>query len=189
MKKILLLSAVMLLGLTTSAQETEEIQTLFGGGTRISGFGGPFMTFGTINSDFAHMMGGGGGVILGNYFLGGYGLGLTNYIDAGGTRMGFGHGGFWTGYSFFGNRAVHPAVSTLIGWGGLTMEDGLNPPYQSDNVFVVSPVIELEMNFLRFFRMCVGANYTFVTGVNTPGLTDGDFNSPGAFISFKFGWF
>jgi hypothetical protein len=186
MKKMIVLFAAILSGLSLSAQD-DEIQTLFGSGTKISGFGGPFMTFTAINGDFAHMMGGGGGVMLGDFFLGGYGEGLTNYIYADGNEINFGHGGFWTGYSFFGKRAIHPCISAQIGWGGLTPQEGTY--YESDNMFIVKPTVELEMNFLKFFRLSVGANYMFATGVNTPGLTDSDFNSPGAFLAFKFGWF
>ncbi len=188
MKKAIVLLIGILFSVSLFAQD-DEIQTLFGSGTKITGFGGPFMTFTSINGDFAHLMGGGGGVMLGDFFLGGYGEGLTNYIYAEGTQINFGHGGFWTGFSFFGKRAIHPCISAQIGWGGLTPQDGTYTYYESDNMFVVKPTIELEMNFLKFFRLSVGANYMLATGVNTPGLTDSDFSSPGAFLAFKFGWF
>jgi len=193
MKKSIVLFIGMILSLSMYAQE-DEIQTIFGSGTRISGFGGPFMDFTSINTgsnEFAHMMGGGGGVLLGNFFFGGYGEGLTNYIDIerGGPRMNFGHGGFWTGYSFFAHKAVHPCISTQIGWGSITQVDNDNNYYEPDNVFVVNPTIELEMNFLRFFRLSIGANYRLVKGVNTLNLTDKDLSSPGVFLAFKFGWF
>ena len=188
MKKSIILLFIMSFSLSMSAQE-DEIQTIFGSGTRLSGFGGPFMDFTSVNKEFAHMMGGGGGVLLGDFFLGGYGEGSTNYIDAGGAQISFGHGGFWTGYSFFAKKAIHPCISTQIGWGSITQVDNDYNIYEPDNVFVVNPTIELEMNFLRWFRLSVGANYRLVTGVNTLDLADQDLSSPGVFLAFKFGWF
>jgi len=189
MKKIIVLFISILFSVSLFAQD-DEIQTLFGSGTKITGFGGPFMTFTSINGDFAHLMGGGGGVMLDDFFLGGYGERQTNFTYAEGNQIKLGHGGFWTGYSFFGKRAIHPCISALIGWGGITQYDNNTPLYDSDNLFVVKPTVELEMNFMKFFRLSIGANYMLVTGVNNiPGLTDSDFSSPGAFLAFKFGWF
>jgi hypothetical protein len=188
MKKLLFAFVLVVSAAGLKAQEN-EIQTLFGSGTRISGFGGPTMSFTSINGEFAHMMGGGGGVLLGNFFIGGYGEGLTNSIVAGGNRISFGHGGFWTGYSFMADRALHPCLSTQMGWGNLSQRDDGHYNLTEDNIFVINPAIELEMNFTRFFRLGVGAHYRFVSGVNTSTLTNSDFSGPGAFLSFKFGWF
>jgi hypothetical protein len=172
--------------------KNHEIQTLFGSGVRISGFGGPFMTFTVANGEFAHMMGGGGGVILDNFFFGGYGEGLTNYIEniPDGDQIEFGHGGFWTGYSFMGSRPVHPAVSGQIGWGSITTIDEFDQERNNeDNVFVLTPTIECEMNFFSFFRLSIGASYRFVTGVNTANLSGWEMSGPGIFLAFKFGGF
>jgi len=188
MRKILFTIMLVLSVAGLKAQEN-GIQTLFGTGTRISGFGGPTMSFTSINGEFAHMMGGGGAVLLGDFFIGGYGEGLTNSIIAGGNRISFGHGGFWTGYSFMADRALHPSISTQIGWGNISQHDEGYYNLTNDNVFVVNPTIEMEMNFTKFFRLGVGAHYRIVSGVNTSTLTNSDFSGPGAFLSFKFGWF
>lgn len=172
--------------------QDSDIQTLFSGSTRISGFGGPLMSFTAIDGQFAHMMGGGGGVLLGDFFLGGYGEGITNGIQVNGNRLDFGHGGFWTGYSFMAARPLHPAVSAQIGWGAVSEHD---PDYSywgtPDNVFVFNPAVELEMNFTKFFRLGVGIHYRIVTGVNPEisSLTNSDLSGPGALLTFKFGWF
>lgn len=194
MKKIVLIIISLFITITLFSQEQSEdqkIQTLFGSGVRISGFGGPFMSFTTANGEFAHMMGGGGGIILDNFFFGGYGEGLTNYIEnmPDGDQIEFGHGGFWTGYSFLGTKPVHPAVSCQIGWGGITLTGPQQETNNNDNVFVVTPTVECEMNFLSFFRLSIGASYRFVTGVNTYGLTGWDMSGPGVFLAFKFGGF
>lgn len=177
---------VLTAGGALQAQES-DIQTLFTGNTRISGFGGPLMSFTVLNGQFAHMMGGGGGVLLGNFFLGGYGEGLTNQVLVGGERLNFGHGGFWTGYSFMASRALHPTLSTQIGWGNAGEGDFY---YTPDNIFVFNPALELEMNFTRFFRLGIGVHYRLVTGVNPDEpITNLDLSGPGALLTFKFGWF
>ncbi|KPK86513.1 MAG: hypothetical protein AMS27_04950 [Bacteroides sp. SM23_62_1] len=191
MKKILVLFFSLFFSVSVFCQD-QEIQTLFGRGARISGFGGPIMSFTMVNGEFGHMMGGGGGVLLGDFFLGGYGEGLTNYIEdiEGGNKIEFGHGGFWTGYSFFGIKPLHPAFFLQAGWGNITLHDpdGYDV-YYNDNIFVVNPTIELEMNFTRFFRLSVGGHYRLVTGVDTPNLTGQKMSGPGVFLGFKFGWF
>jgi hypothetical protein len=188
MKKILFtFLSVVILG-SVNAQEN-GIQTLFGGDTRISGMGGPMMGFSSIDGEFAHMMGGGGGVLLGDLFLGGYGMGLTNSIMAGGNKTEFGHGGFWVGYSLMGKKPFHPVVSTQMGWGTITQVDDNIELYPPDGIFVMNPAVELEMNFTRFFRLGIGAHYRLVSGVNTSVLANRDFSGPGAFMTFRFGWF
>ncbi len=173
--------------------QDSDIQTLFSGSTRISGFGGPLMSFTTVNGTFAHMMGGGGGVLLGDFFLGGYGEGLTNQILIDGDRLDFGHGGFWTGYSFMANRPFHPTLSAQIGWGNAREGEFDQSTYTTDNVFVFNPALELEMNFTHFFRLGIGVHYRLVTGVDPQmhlePISNADLSGPGAMLTFKFGWF
>ena len=192
MKRVFAAALITLTFFGLKAQDS-EIHTLFSGSTRISGFGGPMMSFTTVNGQFAHMMGGGGGVLLGDFFIGGYGEGLTNGIPANEYRLDFGHGGFWTGYSFMANRPFHPAVSAQIGWGSVGERDYNYTNFSMDNVFVFNPALELELNFTRFFRLGVGIHYRLVQGVNpemhSSNLTNSDFSGPGALLTFKFGWF
>jgi hypothetical protein len=154
------------------------------------------MDFSIIDGQFSHSMGGGICVLLGDLFLGGYGEGLTNEIKPAGftDRLSYGHGGFWTGYSFLSKKAFHPTVSAQIGWGNVSDRDdtGDDAP---DHIFVFTPTAELEMNFTRFFRLGIGVHYRFVTGVDyqpdpsRPPLSNADFSGPGAQLIFKFGWF
>ncbi len=191
MKKLLFITFGFIVCLNLAAQDDDEIQTLFGKGTKITGFGGPFMNFTVINGEFGHLMGGGGGVIMNGFFFGGYGVGLTNYIEnIAGREIEFGHGGFWTGYSFFGSKPIHPSISTQIGFGGISVKDeGSYYSYNEEPVFVLNPTIEVEMNFTKFFRLSLGANYQWVPGVDKNNLTTQDMSGPGVFLGFKFGWF
>lgn len=197
MKKATFLAIILAVSLTAFSQD-REFQTVFDNqNLRISGLGGPFMQFTSIAGEFAHMMGGGGAVLLDDFFIGGYGLGLTNSIPdyVGGNtndRLSLGHGGFWLGYALFGEKPLHVTFSTLIGWGefGIMAWEGYYP-YVRDKIFVMAPTIEAELNLTRYFRIGVGATYNIYTMVdeNMHGYTNSDLSSPGGFLSFKFGWF
>jgi len=198
MKKSLLLIVILTGALVSYAQESREYQTIFDGkALNISGMGGPFMQFTSVAGEFAHMMGGGGAVLINGFFFGGYGLGLTNQIIdyKGGDlsrKLTLGHGGFWTGYVLGGNRAIHLTMSTLIGFGefGLASLDSDLPIYP-DRFFVLAPTAEVELNLARYFRIGAGASYNLYTGIGDSrhSYTNSDLSSPGGFLSFKFGWF
>lgn len=182
--------SVVLLVLTTTivfSQEDGEFETLFGEGTSFSGFGGPWMTFTTINGEFAHMMGGGGGVLLNkSFYFGGYGYGLTNNISHLNETIDFGYGGLMAGYIFNSNKALHPMIGLQMGWGDISFRD----TEISDQVYVLSPQVELEMNMTRFFKIGLGAEYRYVMGVESlTGLSDTDFSGFSGRLSFYFGWF
>jgi hypothetical protein len=155
------------------------------------------MQFTSVAGEFGHMMGGGGAVLLNDFYFGGYGLGLTNAIpdyvnDNANDRLTLGHGGFWIGYSLFGDKPIHLSISSLIGWGefGIMQYDGYYP-FVRDKIFVLSPTLEVELNLTRYFRIGAGATYNIYTLVdeNLHGYKSNDLSSPGGFLSFKFGWF
>ena len=154
------------------------------------------MQFTTIAGEFGHMMGGGGAVLLNDFFFGGYGLGLTNaipdYVNLYNPddRLSLGHGGFWIGYSLFGERPIHVSISSLIGWGefGIIQREEYQS-YIHDNIFVLVPTLEVELNLTRYFRIGAGASYNLYTMVDLQGYRSSDLSAPGGFLSFKFGWF
>jgi len=198
MKKIVLIFVAFCISFSSFSQD--DFQTIFGGDVSISGFGGPFMSFTSLNGDFAHMMGGGGGVLISKrMFLGGFGLGnttqhtfdYTNPITGAETSemdLEFDYGGLYFGYIFAPNKPIHPAIYLQTGWGDVSLNEN-NQRRINDNVFVLNPSLELEINMTRFFRMGIGVNYQYVSGVNLNGLGNEDFSYPGGFLSFKFGWF
>ena len=197
MKKAIFTAVILAITFSVFSQE-KEFRTVFDNrDVRISGLGGPFMQFTAVAGEFAHMMGGGGAVLLNNFFFGGYGLGLTNsipdYVNQNPSdRLTLGHGGFWVGYSLFGDKPVHVTFSSLIGWGEFgVMQDYGTYPFVRDKIFVLSPTVEIELNLTRYFRIGAGASYNLYSLVdeNMHGYTNSDLSAPGGFLSFKFGWF
>lgn len=198
MKKTLIILLVFASLVSLNAQD-REYQTLFSTqNTRVSGLGGPFMQFTTVSGEFAFMMGGGGAVLLNDFFFGGYGLGLAttipdyigNNLNGTNNELVLSHGGFWIGYSFFADRAIHLSVSSLVGWGLLgTMPADSYYVNGRDNIFVLAPTVEVELNLTRYFRIGAGATYNLYSLVDLEGYSSSDISAPGGFLSFKFGWF
>ncbi len=216
---------LLLLSGITYAQDKPEIKTLINPQSpiKISGFGGPFVAFSTINNDFAVSVGGGGAALFNDrFYVGGYGIGLATahrtklqvynpitekYKDFSNHRTSFGHGGFWLGALFEPYKMVHFGVSTKIGWGAIGLYEfvGDEGPEMEvlDRVFVANPMIEVELNVVRWFRVNVGAGYRFVGGVNEKYdhyeggkfverrnyFNAAGFNSPELTISLLFGGF
>ncbi len=203
MKKTCIIIVLIAFSLVSFSQEEATFQTIGNGHkgspkARISGFAGPTMCFTKIDDQFVHMMGGGGGVIIGNFFLGGYGMGKTTELAYSGEasyNMKFAHGGLWMGYTFWFNKAIHPVFHVQSGWGLIkkTPKDWESDTeiVEADRVFVVVPTLELEMNFSHFFKLGTGINYSLVynTGQTNSPYAFNDFANPGVFVSLKFGWF
>ncbi|MBN1598431.1 MAG: hypothetical protein JW894_09060 [Bacteroidales bacterium] len=197
--KILIFCAIIPL---SCFSQDDDFQTIFkkkdDKRLRISGFGGPVMIFTSTGNDFAHMMGGYAAVIVGNTFFGGYGMGKTNKTPFKGNNeynLNFGHGGLMFGAVAGYKKPVHFSFSSLIGWGSISESLSL-PDFESENinsypVFVITPVIELEFNFSRYFVLGAGTSVSYVTGrgITDTDYTREDFFKPAVFMSFKFGWF
>lgn len=185
---------ILLLHLSLKSQENGDFQTIFGGGiNRISGFGGPIYNYTTVNGNFTLFSGGGGGVLLNDFFIGGYGMSSRTGIDyTSNTELSMSYGGLWFGYSFHAKRAVHPAFSLQTGWGKIKTRDdygNININLINDRIFVVNPEVDLEFNIARFFRISLGINYRFIGGLDNNSLSFTEASGPGANLMLQFGWF
>ncbi|MEN0003639.1 MAG: hypothetical protein AAF798_05835 [Bacteroidota bacterium] len=193
MKNLYVLLACLL---TWSLQAQHE--SIFDDIDFIGGFGGPLIEVGSINGEIGADVGGGGALILNNYFLGGYGMG-TDYPEFeinegelfGNYEIDFGHGGLWFGYTHKQDKLVHLFLSTKVGWGSARLE-GLDQQEQRfrDRVFVLTPEVGIEFNVTRFFKIGLTGGYRWVNGISVlPTLNNSDFNSPVGIINFRFGGF
>jgi hypothetical protein len=206
MKKLLFLILILAAGIAAQAQKTikaedyqakdnndDEVQTIMNSFElkRIRGFGGPTLSFSSIGDEFALFTGGGGGLIINNFFIGGYGEGLSATSHQNDLTqlhdIEFGHGGFWLGYEFMHQKMIHPVFSLRSGWGRI--KGTQNNVTYSDNVFVLKPTLSAEVNFTRFMKVNVGAEYRQVFNAKLGDMTSKEFSDVGVYVSFIFGWF
>ena len=192
MKTTIQLIAFCLLAVTSFSQDKEE--TLFSDINHIGGFGGPMIEISSINGETVADVGGGGALILDNFFFGGYGLGT----DAPNIQIGletldidFGHGGLWFGYVTPQNKLIHLYSSFKLGWGEANLKDGDGDKLFSDNVLVLTPELGIELNITHWFKLGFTGGYRFVDGVNNlpAGLNNDSFSSPFGALTFRFGGF
>ena len=191
MKKVIFVAFIAL-----SFQLSAQHQTLFQDLKIVGAFGGPFVEISSINGQTGADVGGGGALILNNFFIGGYGQGadfadfeIPDGEDAGQYNLRLGHGGFWLGYTPWNDKVFHLYSSAKLGWGKASLRQDKDN-YLSDRVFVATPEIGFEVNVTQFLKVGFSGGYRFVSGVEKlPGLDTEDFNSPVGSITFRFGGF
>jgi hypothetical protein len=147
--------------------------------------------FSSIDNEFALFVGGGGGLIINNFFVGGYGEGISNPSRQN-NREGmhdieFDHGGFWFGYEFMPEKMIHPVLHLRTGWGKISGTQ--NRVIYSDNIFVLKPTLAAEVNFTRFMKINAGVDYRHVFNAELGNLNSKSFSGFGVYVSFIFGWF
>jgi hypothetical protein len=192
MKQLLFIALTFFVTTALHAQH----ETLFSKARVIGGFGGPILEFGNIKGDFVTSVGGGGGVIIDEFFIGAYGMGSVenfryNFNDND-FRMDLTHGGLWLGYTPNSFKIFHPYISTKIGWGFADFHEnriGVNFT-NGDGIFVLVPEAGLELNLTKFFRMTATVGYRWVNDVDQlEDYSDKDFRSITGQLTFRFGWF
>ncbi len=189
MKKILTLVFALFLGMNLiNAQEETLIDDLrFTGG-----FGAPILEFSEINGQLTADIGGGGALVLNNFFLGGYGMGTSfpEYdLDGESYDIRFKHGGLWMGYVQKPYKLFHFYSSLKVGWGKTKLLQDKDAQY-TDNIMSIIPEIGIELNVTKFMHIGFTGGYRLVSGVSKlEGLTNEDFSSPVGVITFRFGGF
>jgi len=193
MKKVIFSTVFTLLTTLLVAQH----ETIFNNARVVGGFGGPLIEFG-LNNDLNTSYGGGGGVVIGSAFIGGYGMGsvdLGDIIDGQDVEnIEIGHGGFWLGYTYKPYKLVHLFSSAKIGWGAVNIDPDNFDPFDDDsfddNIFVLTPELGLELNVFKWFRVGGTVGYRWVSGTDGDGVyDDGDFSGAVSTVTFRFGWF
>lgn len=192
MKNLLYTAIFSFIAMTSYGQQ----QTLFNSINHIGGFGGPMIEVSQINGETVADVGGGGALILDNFFFGGYGLGTDapNITLSQETfDIDFDHGGLWFGYVAPRNKLVHVYSSFRLGWGDVTLKDGDGDKRYSDNVLVLAPEVGVELNVTSWFRLSLSGGYRYVDGVTEIpeifALTNDSFTSGFGALTFRFGGF
>ncbi len=196
--------------LPASAQEREEMSTIFGsknGNIQHGGWGGLTFGYTQVNGKDTYLMGARGGWLINHHFtigLAGSGFISDNdyYLESysnNPVNIAGGYGGLFLEAIIAPNYPVHVNIPVIIGAGGITYTDqkwwegdDYNQPansIDSDAFFVLEPGLEVEVNIIQFMRFAVGGSYRYTSQVSLID-TEGDimrgFNG---YFALKFGWF
>jgi hypothetical protein len=174
-----------------------QTKYLFGDWRSTGAFGSVFVEYGEIKGNSVSFTGGGGAIIINETFLlGGYGQGLNGKLrllpndatlfngQAGNLDMS--HGGFWLGGVILPRAAVHPVVTTRLGWGGAEWSGST---IARDAIFVVTPMVGVQANINSWMRINLEGGYRIVTGLNLPGIGSRSLDGYSVGLSFQFGDF
>ena len=177
----------------TEAQDWnhQRDQTLFSNSHRAGFFVSPIVEYSNLDKEWNTSLGGGLGLVVGDFFLGGYGLGMADIdkvIDDDFQILEMGHGGFWLGYVTPQHFALHGFSSVKAGWGAVdfNVDDG----NFSDAFFAVTPEIGLEINVFRWFRIGTTVGYRFMNGLDkTPKTRQDELEGLVGTLTFRIGGF
>lgn len=169
-------------------------KTLFNGDHRKGAFGAPIFDFYNFGEggDFETASGGGGALIIGDFFIGGYGIGDINLIESienDRAEIDLAHGGLWFGATPLQQHAIHPYLSLRLGWGAADIEID-NQFIAGDRFFVISPEVGVELNVFRWFRIAGTVGYQWFDGLDgADAIGDLNINNMRAGLTLRFGGF
>ncbi len=206
-----LLALTIVLSMASSANA--QIQTIFGSGRPVGGYGAIANKFTSIGSGYANMTEVYGGVYLGKRLMLGAGFAATtNYIAVPSQysidplrRMSYEYAqaGMMTEYVMGSDKAIHVAFNLFTG-AGFTMQyerpdwrHDFNNNYDNypgytgnENLFFVAePGVQLEVNVFKWMRFSPGISYRATFGSTGAGLTDADLSKLSYNATLKFGKF
>lgn len=162
-----------------------------GSGFASGGFGAPVVKFSSMVDQFALFTGVRGGWVANHTFvLGGGVYTLVNTIDTPGLVepiSKFVYGGFEVEYIGLSSKPVHFSILVFAGAGRRFRTDEPDPDH--DEVFVLEPAANLEINVVRWFRIAGGGGYRYVSRVTSGDIENSDLQAFFGALTFKFGTF
>lgn len=168
-------------------------ETLFNRSRRGGFFVSPIVEYSDFKNDLTTASGGGIGLIAGDFFVGAYGLGTTDYdrlLNEDFDQLEMGHGGLWLGFVAPQHEVVHFFSSVKAGWGAVDIEFNDNGSNYEDSFFAVTPEAGLEVNVFRWFRIGGSVGYRFMNGLDSsPTFDKKDFQTMTASLTFRIGAF
>ena len=170
-----------------ATEDEEQPHTLLSGDLTHGAYGGPVVSYTRFSGCDCVLVGGRGGWIVNHQLvLGGGGFGLVTRVhppegatsNSADYHLNFGYGGIWIEYLIAPMQIVHASVGTLIGAGGLSYTryrpKDADSDTHSDSVFVLDPVVAVEVNVVRFMHVALQAGYRITAGVGLKSLRNVD---------------
>ncbi len=174
----------------------DQMQTLFGYDSKITGYGAADTRFSLINGKESVIIGGHGGVIFNSYFylgLGAYGLVTTQNMakapDDVPLDMQMGYTGLMLGMNVMPKKVVHFSIPLFVGVGNLVMEKN-DARLESSPFIIIEPGLQLEINIVRFMKIGLGGGYRMVRGSSLDyDISDANLSNWSGNFSLIFGKF
>jgi len=174
----------------------DQMQTLFGFDSKITGYGSLDSKFTRLNDKDAVIIGGHGGVIFNSYFyfgLGAYGLVTTDQFAGPfpeeNLDMHMGYTGLMMGFNIMPKKVVHFSIPLFIGVGNLELERK-NVFIENSAFLLFEPALHLELNVVQFMKIGFGAGYRMVHNTNLRNdISDEDLSYWSGNFSLVFGKF
>ena len=191
MKKQLITLTLMLFATVAMMAQTE---TLFNRARVVGGFGAPIVEVG-LDKDYNTSIGGGGGIVINSFFIGGYGMASLDFDellqeDGDIDNIELAHGGLWLGFSVPSQKLIHFYGSARVGWGALDIATEDSRFDELDQIFVFTPEAGVELNVTRWFRLAGTVGYRYLSGANEGAdYTNDDFRGAFTGITLRFGGF
>lgn len=172
-------------------------KTLFGATNleAVGGFGGPIFQAASINGSTTSIFGGGGGIVLNDFFIGGFGAGTgldNTSIQSENYDISLGYGGLWLGYSFMDSKILHPYISLQAAVGGVE----INPagvedfPVSEETVGVILPEVGLELNVADWLKVVGTVGYRWMSELDDTTIIEADeFRNISFGLTLRFGFF
>ena len=201
------------LGYAQTENNSDEVQTLFGSGAKVTGWFIDFNnTFSQLNGQSGYMPGFAGGIIMNrNFKIGLIGKTLASHetslqyndiFDEPVYLVG-GHGGLFFEASPIDNKLFHISLPLIIGGGGAEylsketypdIEDEGEPDYCQRQMsmsayWIIEPGANIEMNVTGFMRLYAGYSYRWMMGLNLANTESNALNGSNFNFGVRFGKF
>ena len=197
MRQLVVVLVLLLFAAGAVAQDEEPRQGAGGGGH----FGAPVVKYTVVRDQGTVMFGGRGGWNVTPSLLIGGGLYATmTEVDAregavpdapGPLDVKFESFGFDLEYAVKPEAPTHLTLDAFFGGAAVHyMRDKTEDQHgETDFVFLVEPAVGVEQRVTDWLHLNLAASYRLVSGVEQPGLEDGDINGAAAVLAVKFGRF
>lgn len=192
------------------AQTPQTLSDYTSGETAIRGFGGPYVSGTNIGSNLGVLVGGRGGIIIGDSFsIGIAGSGFAGPRTFKGDnlrgntsadlKVSYGQGGIVLEYIMEMHELFHLTIPISVMGAGIRVEEEVKSTSSDDDddtddrtvessaLFVLEPGCNIEFNVSRFFITGVHVSYRFVEGGSLTNYTPTDLSGLNVGLVFKFG--
>jgi len=155
------------------------------------GFGGPRYDIITTKANGkVHFVGGGGAGRVGNYYIGGFGLGMIPEASEipsdpilGDLELGF--GGLFIGYSPLESGFVHGSITLGLGAGGAGYSE--SDLFSDEPFYVVMPGFAVDISLLPWMNFSVTGEYLKMYQLDAGSITGSDLDGFGLSFMVQFG--